>query len=94
MENRETEAKRGGLGYQKQNKGLRDQVEELQAALVNPSEFLEKLIRSTGPAAKKFVLAKLRPTLEPHLEKHGLSFEDVTPALEQVDSVEPTPAIP
>merc|ERR1719460_1637242 len=60
-----------------------DTIEELQAALANPSEFLENLAKSTGPAMKK-----LRPKLEPHLKKQGLTFEDVIPALEQVDTIE------
>merc|ERR1719214_370317 len=64
-----------------------DTIEELQAAVANPSEFLENLARSTGPAAKKYAMMKLRPKLKPHLEKQGLTFEDVRPALEQVDTI-------
>merc|ERR1719460_2324924 len=65
-----------------------DTIEELQAALANPSEFLENLAKSTGPAAKKLAMMKLRPKLEPHLKKQGLTFEDAIPALEQVDTIE------
>merc|ERR1719331_2701302 len=65
-----------------------DTIEELQDAHENPSEFLEKVARSTGPAAKKYAMMKLRPKLKPHLEKQGLTFEDVRPALEQVDTIE------
>merc|ERR1719174_513640 len=65
-----------------------DTIKKLQAAFKNPSEFLEKLARSTGPAAKKYAMMKLRPKLKPHLEEQGLTFEDVRPALEQVDTIE------
>merc|ERR1719331_3655431 len=65
-----------------------DTIEELRDAVANPSEFLEKLARSTGPAAKKYAMMKLRQKLEPHLEKQGLTFEDVRPALELVDTIE------
>merc|ERR1719191_80231 len=61
-----------------------DTIEELRDAHENPSEFLEKLARSTGPAAKRYAMMKLRP----QLEKQGLTFEDVRPALEQVDTIE------
>merc|ERR1719420_863039 len=64
-----------------------DTIEELQAAVATPPEFLEKLARSTGPAAKKYAMMKLRPKLRPYLEKQGLTFEDVRPALEQVDTI-------
>merc|ERR1719271_1492087 len=65
-----------------------DTIEELQGAHANPSEFLESLATSTGPAAKKLAMVKLRPVLEPHLLKQGLTFPDVVPALEQVDTLE------
>merc|ERR1719487_912983 len=65
-----------------------DTIEELQDAHENPSEFLEALAESMGPAAKKYAMMKLRPKLKPHLEKQGLTFEDVIPALEQVDTIE------
>ena len=61
-------------------------MEELQAALQDPTAFLERLAESMGPAAKKIALAKLRPRLEPLLEKQGLEWADVVPALEEVRS--------
>merc|ERR1719161_1007691 len=66
-----------------------DTVEELQGALADPVVFVEKLATELGPnIAKKILIAKLKPLLKPHLEKQGLTFEDVVPALEMVDSVE------
>ena len=61
-------------------------MEELQAALQDPMAFFEGLAKSMGPAAKKIALAKLRPRLEPLLEKQGLEWADVVPALEEVRS--------
>merc|ERR1719337_539475 len=61
-----------------------DSVEELQAALQDPTAFFEGLAKSMGPAAKKIALAKLRSKLEPRLKKQGLEWADVAPALEEV----------
>lgn len=41
-----------------------------------------------GPAARRFLLAKLRPVLEPPAEKLGLIWSDVLAVLQLVDSVE------
>ena len=61
-------------------------MEELQAALQDPTAFLERLAESMGPAAKKIALAKLRPRLELRLKKQSLEWADVAPALEEVRS--------
>ena len=62
-----------------------DSVEELQEAFQDPMAFLEGLAKSMGPAAKKMALRQLiKPKLEPLLEKRGLKWEDVAPALEKV----------
>ena len=53
---------------------LVDSVEELEAAIADPEAFLQSLAHSMGPAAKKFLVAKLRPKLEPQLEKQGLQW--------------------
>ena len=65
---------------------LVDSMEELEAAIADPEAFLQSLAQSMGPAAKKIALAKLRPRLEPLLEKQGLEWADVAPALEEVRS--------
>ena len=64
-----------------------DTLEELQAALTAPAAFLEKLASATGPAAKKMILAKLRPKLEPVVSKQGLHWPDVVQAFELVDEL-------
>ena len=38
--------------------------------------------------ARQLAMKKLRPVLEPRLKEWGLEFEDVIPALEQVDRIE------
>merc|ERR1711937_965612 len=57
-----------------------DSVFELRAAIENPQQFLESLANAMSPAARKLMIAKLRPKLEPHLETQGLLWEDVLPA--------------
>merc|ERR1719163_2654110 len=54
----------------------------------DPVGFFERVIALAGPAAKKLVIAKLRPMLEPHVTKRGLAWEDVLPILDTVDTAE------
>jgi fructose-specific component phosphotransferase system IIB-like protein len=63
-------------------------VQDLEAALQDPEAFLDKLTRSAGPVARRFLVAKLRPKLESLLAQHSLTWEDAVPALELVKSVE------
>ena len=66
-----------------------DTHEELQAAVSNPATFLSQLLTDVaGPAARKMALARLRPALEPHLQKHSLEWSDVLPALDAADTLE------
>ena len=51
---------------------LVDSLEELQAALEDPDGFLTKLASAAGPAAKRFLVAKLRKPLEPIAMSKGL----------------------
>lgn len=67
---------------------LIDTIEELQEALDNPEAFLTKLASASGPAAKRFLVAKLRPKFEPMLKERGMLWDDVLLALEAVDSFE------
>ena len=62
-------------------------VEDAKAALADPEAFVQTMLAAAGPAAKKLLIAKLRPKLEPHVLRDGLAWEDVAPALELVDSV-------
>eukprot|EP01046_Picozoa_sp_COSAG06_P078931 COSAG06_NODE_26456_length_614_cov_1.184466_1_plen_178_part_10 len=67
---------------------LVDTIEELEAALSDPEAFLQSLESAAGPAAKRLVLSKLRPKLEPRVTKHGLSWEDVLPAIDMISSID------
>eukprot|EP01048_Picozoa_sp_COSAG05_P014158 COSAG05_NODE_1577_length_4502_cov_3.764706_4_plen_358_part_01 len=67
---------------------LIDTVEELEEAVRDPEALLKRLMEAGGAAGKKLALAKLRPKLEPKLEVHGLTYDDVLPALELIDTVE------
>ena len=61
---------------------------EVQAALDDPEAFAKQLLAATGPAAIKLVVGKLRPKLEPLVvQRQGLAWEDVAPALELIDKV-------
>ena len=59
-----------------------DSAEELAAAVNDPAAFFAKLGEAAGPAAKKLLIAKLRPKAGPYLKRHGLDWADVVPALE------------
>jgi hypothetical protein len=65
-----------------------DSVEELRAAVADPETFLESLANAAGPAAKKWVIARLRPSVEPQLSGIGLDWEDVVPVLDGVGESE------
>merc|ERR1719326_1577720 len=83
--------KRQGLTFEDVLPALEmiDSMEELQEAAADPAAFFEKLATEVGgPAAKKMLIAKLKRVATPYLEKQGLTFEDVLPALEMVDSPE------
>jgi hypothetical protein len=62
---------------------LLDTVEEIEEAVGKPDEFLGKLWSVAGVTAKRIALDKLRPTLEPHLEKAGLPWSEAQPLLEE-----------
>ena len=63
-------------------------LESLEQALDDPETFVASIVSMVGPIAKKMALAKLRPTLEPHIAKQGLAWADVMPALELMDSAQ------
>ena len=66
---------------------LIDSRTELERAISSPETFLENVLKAGGPAARKLLIAKLRHPLQPHVEKLSLTWEDVQPALELVDSL-------
>ena len=65
-----------------------DSIEELQAAVNDPEAFLDRVLRSSGPAAKKLAIMHLKPRLDPYLRARGLEWEDVVPVMGTIDSVE------
>ena len=65
-----------------------DTLAELQEALSNPEAFFTKLLKGSGPAARKMLIAQLRPLVEPMLSQQGLLWSDVQPMFASVDSQE------
>ena len=65
-----------------------DSQDELQQALKDPEFFLKKLLaRADGQVARKLIYSRLRPQAEPLLQRQGLTWVDVQPALDLVDSL-------
>ena len=54
----------------------------------DPDEFVQQLLSVSGSAGKKIAVARIRSTLEPKLTERGLAWEDVTPVLELIDSID------
>ena len=67
---------------------LVDTIEELKEAVTDPEGFLERLSTAAGPAPKRLLLARLRPSMEPMLIKMGLVWTDVVPAFKLIDSID------
>lgn len=72
---------------------LVDTAAELQQALAAPGAFLRGLASASSPAAKRFAVATLKPKLTPLLDTRGVSWEDVVPALELIDTVDELRAV-
>jgi hypothetical protein len=65
-----------------------DSKEKLQQALNDPASFLEELLKGAGgQVARKLLLSKLKLHMKPWLHQQGLTWEDVQPAFELVDSM-------
>eukprot|EP01046_Picozoa_sp_COSAG06_P023440 COSAG06_NODE_1862_length_8199_cov_7.440741_2_plen_2345_part_00 len=64
-----------------------DSIEELQAAVNDPSGLLQTLLTSTSAAATAYAVVRLRPYLEPVLVKHGMAWDDIKPTLELISTV-------
>eukprot|EP00928_Gymnodinium_smaydae_P041046 TRINITY_DN27796_c0_g1_i1.p1 TRINITY_DN27796_c0_g1~~TRINITY_DN27796_c0_g1_i1.p1 ORF type:complete len:763 (+),score=208.02 TRINITY_DN27796_c0_g1_i1:103-2289(+) len=61
---------------------------DLQKALTNPQVFLDELATCAAPASKKLLVAQLRPVLTPLMHKQHLTWQELQPLLELVDSQE------
>ena len=67
---------------------LVDSVEELEAEIADPDAFLDKLAAIAGPVAIRLLIAKMRPKIEPVVKAKGLTWEDVLPALDLINTAE------
>ena len=66
-----------------------DTPDKIAQAAQNPKQFLVTLEEEcVGPAAMKLAIAKIRPRIEPALNKKGLAWEDVLPALLALNTLE------
>ena len=66
-----------------------DTLEELKAAATDPEAFLNRLLdNAIGPVAIKLALAMARPPIEEVLRPLRVTWADVQPAVELVDSVQ------
>ena len=64
-------------------------VEQVRAAIDDPEAFVETMLATVvGPAAKRLAVARLKPKILPVVQRQGLVWEDVAPALELVDTIE------
>ena len=63
-------------------------LSQIKQILDDPEAFLQTLVAAAGPYAKRLALAKLRPVLSPHVEKRGLAWEDVVPAITLISSAD------
>lgn len=61
---------------------------EVHEAIAHPEEFFTRLMKTGGSAAKKLALGKARPEIELITARHSLSWEDVAPLYEAVDTVD------
>ena len=67
---------------------------ELEKALEDPEELLAALTKAAGPAAKRYLIAQLRPRIQPLLAKQfpdvdaQTLWNDVRPAFDLIDTVE------
>ena len=65
-----------------------DTLDEVRAAVDDLDAFLKRLTNAGGAGARKLVLAKLRPRLEPPLAARGLQWEDALCVLEAPQALE------
>jgi hypothetical protein len=63
-------------------------IEQLKIAVEDPGLFMQKLTNAAGPAAEKIAMAHLKVVLLPLVERVGMDWEDVLPAIELLTSIE------
>ena len=57
---------------------LIDSVDELKAAMSDAGGFIQRLVESFGAAAKRFVIAQLRPLLEMRSHRSAQELQQMT----------------
>jgi len=62
------------------------EISDLQTALTAAGNMFEKIMDNAGLAAKKLLIAMIRPKVQVYLELHGLAWEDVVSTLESLDT--------
>lgn len=67
---------------------LIDTVAEIKEAATDPEAFLKKVAVTAGNIGIKFAIAKARPAVEPKAKKIGLTWDDMTPVLNEISTVE------
>lgn len=60
------------------------QVTEMKSLIKEQNALFVEMSREGGAAAMRFAIARLRPRLQPLVEKHGLEWKDILPVLELV----------
>ena len=64
--------------------------QDLAVSISQPKVFFKRVTNAGGPVARKLLLARLRPKLEPTLKKWRVTWEDVS----QAGGSEPAPLLP
>jgi len=62
-----------------------DTVEELQQLVEDPQQFMDRIVKKSGPIAKKWAMAQLKKLLEPKLKQKGLQWDDMLIVIERLD---------
>ena len=65
-----------------------DTKEQVEGALKNPETFLADLLKQGEGAARKLVIAKIRPKMQPYLLEHELEWNDIQPVLDTIDTLQ------
>ena len=65
---------------------LQQAIEELQQAIDDPATFFANAAGALAPVAKRLLIDKARPFVEPHVLSAGLTWDEAVAMLEQIDS--------
>ena len=65
-----------------------DTPDKVAEVATDPLRFLHKMEKEVAPAANKVAIAKMRPRMEPTLQRKGLAWEDLLPLIQSLDTAE------